>query len=56
MKSIATRASRLLAFAFLLAASLLSAAYAQEARGTITGKVLDANKAIVPGAQVKIIN
>lgn len=56
MKSIATRASRLLAFALLLTASLLSAAYAQEVRGTITGKVLDANKAIVPGAQVKIIN
>ena len=59
MKSISTRATRigrLLAFALLLAASLISAAYAQEARGTITGKVLDTNKAIVPGAQVKIIN
>ena len=33
-----------------------SATYAQEARGTITGKVHDANQAAVPGASVKITN
>jgi hypothetical protein len=30
--------------------------YAQEARGTITGNVSDANKAAIPGASVKITN
>ena len=29
---------------------------AQEARGKITGKVLDAGKAVVPGAKVKVTN
>lgn len=30
--------------------------HAQEARGTITGKVMDANKGVVPGASVKVID
>ncbi len=32
------------------------ALHAQESRGTITGKVMDANKGVVPGASVKVTN
>lgn len=40
----------------VLAVFVSVVAHAQESRGTITGKVLDANQASVPGAQVKITN
>ncbi len=45
-------------FTLMLGMLLLmaSTAFAQEARGTINGKVLDANQAAVPGASVKIMN
>ncbi|MEO6725207.1 MAG: TonB-dependent receptor [Blastocatellia bacterium] len=58
MKSTATGARRLLAAISFAAIVLLAstAALAQEARGTINGKVLDANKAIVQGASVKVTN
>src|SRR5262245_18976805 len=52
------RAAQLFASLVFLAIALCSPALllAQEARGTINGKVRDANQAIVPGASVKIIN
>jgi len=56
MKFIPTKAGRLIAAVCFVAVALLSGAYAQEVRGTITGRVLDANKAIVPGAMVRITN
>ena len=58
MKSIADQTGRVLASALFLVIVLLSstAAYAQEARGTITGTVRDASKAILPGATVKVTN
>ena len=40
-------------FALLIAPTSLSA---QEARGTISGTVMDANKAVIPGAIVTITN
>lgn len=49
-------AVKFLSLAALLAFCLSTALQAQEARGTISGKVLDANQASVPGAQVKITN
>ncbi len=58
MTSKAKKAARLLAPAFFLFAVLFSpvAFFAQEARGTITGKVRDASQSVVPGASVKITN
>ncbi|MEP7341759.1 MAG: TonB-dependent receptor, partial [Acidobacteriota bacterium] len=60
MNSMATksdRARQFIAFVFLLMSVLLSATtYAQEARGTISGKVLDAGDAIIQGATVKVTN
>src|SRR5215470_16179375 len=52
------RAGKFLSLLTLLVVALLITAtlYAQEARGTITGKVLDANQAAVAGASVKITN
>lgn len=45
-------------YALLVALSLstLITVGAQEARGVITGKVLDANQSSVPGAQIKVTN
>jgi hypothetical protein len=40
----------------MLMMCLAATLHAQEARGTISGKVLDTNQASVPGAQVKITN
>jgi len=57
MKSAATRALQIAAMAvFATLALLVPATYAQEARGTIAGKVLDANKNMVMGATVKVTN
>ncbi|MGH9848433.1 MAG: TonB-dependent receptor domain-containing protein, partial [Blastocatellia bacterium] len=58
MKPAATRAAHVIATVLFLAIALLSptAAHAQEARGTITGKVKDASQAVVSGANVKINN
>jgi hypothetical protein len=52
------RAAQLLAGMFFLAVVLFSPVtlLAQEARGTITGKVRDTGEAVVPGAAVKITN
>ncbi|MBI1764593.1 MAG: TonB-dependent receptor [Acidobacteria bacterium] len=49
-------AVKLISLAALLALCLSTALHAQEARGTITGRVLDANQAAVPNATVKITN
>jgi hypothetical protein len=49
-------ASRLLASVALLILCLAVPLAAQEARGTLTGKVLDTNQASVPNANVKITN
>ena len=56
MKSKTTRAGQVFAFvAFIMVAVFAPVALrAQEARGKITGTVVDANKAAVPGASVKI--
>ncbi|HKX32917.1 MAG TPA: TonB-dependent receptor [Blastocatellia bacterium] len=50
--------AHLRAWVMLVLITLLSSAslYAQEARGTITGKVRDASQGVVPGAGVKITN
>src|SRR5262245_38568568 len=52
--------AHLRAWVMLVLITLLSSAalslYAQEARGTITGKVRDASQGVVPGANVKITN
>jgi len=58
MNSRTTRAAQLLAVMVLLAIALFSPTplLAQEARGTITGKVRDASQSVVPGAAVKITN
>src|ERR1051325_9032037 len=42
--------------AALCAAILISAAFAQSERGTITGTVQDASGAVVPGAKVTLTN
>lgn len=57
MKSAATRALQVAAIAvFATLALLVPATYAQESRGTIAGKILDANKNMVMGATVKVTN
>src|SRR5262245_5446965 len=58
MKPAASRLLHALAIAVFATMVLLasSPASAQEARGTITGKVVDANKAVVAGATVKVTN
>src|SRR5215204_7242471 len=48
------RLVRLIAIALLVAAPL--AAAAQDARGTISGTVVDASKSLVPGASVTATN
>ena len=50
---------RLLGSAVLIAAllpGLHGTSHAQEARGTITGTVLDSSKGVLPGAQVTVTN
>jgi hypothetical protein len=49
-----SRSIRLAALVWALAA--VSAAWAQEARGTIRGRVTDAQEAVVPGASVEVTN
>src|SRR5262245_6509645 len=58
MKPAASRLLHALAVAVFTTMVLLapSTASAQEARGTITGKVADASKAVVAGATVKVTN
>src|SRR5262249_20742910 len=58
MKSAATRALQVVAIAVFAALALLApaTAAAQEARGTSTWRVRDANDAVMPGASVKITN
>src|SRR5215510_14697934 len=58
MKPAASRVLQVLAVVVYATMVLLApaTARAQEARGTITGKVKDANDAVLPGASVKIIN
>src|SRR5215510_13878243 len=58
MKPAASRVLQVLAVVVYATMVLLAPATArsQEARGTITGKVKDANDAVLPGASVKIIN
>ena len=58
MKPAASRLLHALAIAVFATMVLLapSSASAQEARGTITGKVRDASEAVMPGAQVRIID
>ena len=58
MKPAASRVLQALAVVVYATMVLLApaTARAQEARGTITGKVKDANEAVLPGASVKIIN
>src|SRR5262245_43131822 len=58
MKPAASRLLHALAIAVFATMVLLapSSTSAQEARGTITGKVRDASEAVMPGAQVKIID
>jgi hypothetical protein len=58
MKPATTRALRIVAVAVFTALALLAPATgrAQETRGSITGKVKDANEAIMPGATVTITN
>src|SRR5262245_45371006 len=51
-----TRAFRALSFVVFAAVVMLTPVGAQEARGTITGIVRDAGKAVVPGANVRITN
>ena len=50
--------TRLLTQVTLLAAVLLllPAAWAQDARGTVLGRVMDATGAMIPGAEVRIAN
>ncbi|HYE74941.1 MAG TPA: carboxypeptidase-like regulatory domain-containing protein, partial [Blastocatellia bacterium] len=52
------RATKLAALIVFASAIFLSASsiHAQEARGTIRGKVLDSSQAVVPGASVKVTN
>ena len=58
MKPAASRLLNALAIAVFATMVLLapSTASAQEARGTITGKVVDPTKAVVAGATVKVTN
>ena len=56
MKSKINRPAKLFAFAVLVGLFLPISLAAQEARGTITGTVTDANKAVLTGASVKITN
>ncbi|MCG3163920.1 MAG: hypothetical protein JMDDDDMK_05379 [Acidobacteria bacterium] len=58
MKPAASRVVKTLPLAVFTVLVLFSAAtaLAQEARGTITGKVMDTNKAVVLGATVKVTN
>lgn len=49
-------AVKLLMSVAILMMCLVATLHAQEARGTISGKVLDSNQASVPGANVKITN
>src|SRR6185436_13224843 len=58
MKPAASRLLNALAIAVFATMVLLAptTASAQEARGTITGKVVDPTKAVVAGATVKVTN
>ena len=58
MKSKAIQALQVFASLVFIALILFStgSVRAQEARGTITGRVKDAGEAVIPGASVKIIN
>lgn len=58
MTSSASKAAQAFVLMFFAAIVLLAAspALAQEARGTITGKVRDTNQSVLPGASVKITN
>src|SRR5215475_7084484 len=58
MKPAASRLLHALAIAFFSSMVLLTpaTASAQEARGTITGRVLDTNKSVLAGATVKVTN
>jgi hypothetical protein len=57
MKPAASRLLQAFAVAVLATLALLApTARAQEARGVITGKVLDANKSVIAGATVKVTN
>lgn len=58
MTSSASKAAHAFVLTVFAAIVLLAAspALAQEARGTITGKVRDANQSVLPGASVKITN
>ena len=57
MRSILTRRTRLLVLMILiLAPAFRGVLNAQEARGTITGRVTDATNAVIQGASVKVTN
>lgn len=56
MKSKTTSALQAIACTIFLALTLFAPTWAQEARGTISGKVRDASQSVVPGAAVKITN
>src|SRR5688572_22545367 len=49
-----SKALALVAGAWILAAGMAGAAFAQDSRGTITGTVRDSSKGVVPGATVTI--
>ena len=42
--------------AFLLAAVLVGVVHSQESRGTLTGRVVDASGAVMPGVEVRVTN
>ena len=58
MKSTMTKAAQAITCVLFLTLTLFSppSLLAQEARGTITGKVRDASQSVMPGAVVKITN
>jgi hypothetical protein len=58
MKPRTIKAPQLFSLVFFVLITLFWSAsiFAQEARGTITGKVRDASKALIPGASVKVTN